>query len=65
VHIAKSVRGDQIVFNIWAVRTSEVRFTAEEEKELWSTLPEKKFRDASDYRGGDKLNQFIEKSRPQ
>jgi len=66
MHLAKeNVHGNQIVFNIWAVRTSDIRFTADEDKELWSTLPEKKFRDAADYRGGDKLNQFIEKSKQQ
>lgn len=54
--------GGQPVFNVWAVPTKAVRFTAPEENDLWSTLPEKKFRDASDYKGGDKLTQIIEKS---
>lgn len=46
--------------NIWAVRTANIRFTRDDEKELWKTLPEKKFRDASDYKGGDKLKAFLE-----
>lgn len=44
--------------NIWAVRTADIRFTREEEKDLWTTLPDKKFRDALDYRGGERLKQL-------
>ena len=50
------------IYNIWAIATDAIRFTTAEEKELWLTLPEKKFRDASDYKGGDKLKEFLEKS---
>jgi ring-1,2-phenylacetyl-CoA epoxidase subunit PaaB len=50
-----------IVFNIWAIRTKDIRFSTEEEREFWSTLPEKKFRDATDYKGGDKLKEFLER----
>jgi ring-1,2-phenylacetyl-CoA epoxidase subunit PaaB len=54
---------EKIVYNIWAIRTSEIRFTTQEEKDLWVTLPEKKFRDAADYKGGDKLKEFLERSK--
>jgi ring-1,2-phenylacetyl-CoA epoxidase subunit PaaB len=50
------------VFNIWVIRTDEIRFTSVEEKDLWLTLPDKKFRDASDYKAGEKLKTFIEKN---
>lgn len=53
----------KIVYNIWAIGTETIRFTQPEEKELWITLPEKKFRDASEYKGGDKLKEFLEKSK--
>lgn len=59
----KYVQGDRIIFNIWAIPTGAIRFTAPEDLNLWVTLPEKKFRDASDYRGGEKLNKIIEKLR--
>jgi ring-1,2-phenylacetyl-CoA epoxidase subunit PaaB len=59
----KIFKNDKIVYNIWAVRTSDIRFTSPDEKELWLTLPEKKFRDASDYKGGDKLKEFLEKAK--
>ena len=46
--------------NAWAVLTQDIRFTLAEEKDLWNTLPEKKFRDAAEYKGGDKLKVFLE-----
>jgi ring-1,2-phenylacetyl-CoA epoxidase subunit PaaB len=49
------------VVNIWAIPTADFRFTSEGETDLWHTLPEKKFRDAADYKGGDKLKQVVEK----
>ncbi|HMV08802.1 MAG TPA: phenylacetic acid degradation b [Cyclobacteriaceae bacterium] len=55
-------KNDKTVYNIWAVRTSDIRFTSAEEKDLWLTLSEKKFRDASDYKGGDKLKEFLERN---
>jgi ring-1,2-phenylacetyl-CoA epoxidase subunit PaaB len=54
---------DKIVYNIWAIRTTDIRFTSPEEKDLWITLPEKKFRDAADYKGGDKLKEFLERTK--
>jgi ring-1,2-phenylacetyl-CoA epoxidase subunit PaaB len=54
---------DKIVYNIWAIKTSDIRFTKPEEKDLWTTLPEKKFRDAIDYKGGDKLKEFLERTK--
>jgi ring-1,2-phenylacetyl-CoA epoxidase subunit PaaB len=59
---AKNQFREKIVFNIWAVRTADIRFTRPEEKDLWITLPEKKFRDASDYKGGEKLKEFLERN---
>jgi ring-1,2-phenylacetyl-CoA epoxidase subunit PaaB len=59
---AKQTLNTKPVYNIWAIETSRIRFTSPEEKELWLTLPEKKFRDAGDYKGGDKLKDFLERS---
>jgi ring-1,2-phenylacetyl-CoA epoxidase subunit PaaB len=59
----KKFSTDKLVYNIWAIRTNDIRFTSAEEKELWLTLPEKKFRDASDYKGGDKLKEFLERAK--
>lgn len=58
---AKKLKGDKTICNVWAIKTSDIRFTKTEDKDLWTTLPEKKFRDAAEYKGGDKLKDFIEK----
>ena len=50
------------VFQVWAIRTDDIRFTTVDESDLWKTLPEKKFRDASDYKGGEKLKEFLDKN---
>lgn len=51
-----------VVYNVWAIPTSTIRFTSEEEQDLWNTLPEKKFRDAAEYKGGERLKSFLEKT---
>ena len=61
---AKHKFSGKIVYNIWAIRQSDIRYTTPEELDLWTTLPEKKFRDAADYKGGDKLKTFLEKQNP-
>lgn len=59
--LAKKTLNNKVVYNVWAVRKSDIRFTTPEEGDLWTTLPEKRFRDAADYKGGDKLKSFLEK----
>jgi ring-1,2-phenylacetyl-CoA epoxidase subunit PaaB len=62
MHVAKTLlKKDKIIYNIWAICKNDIRFTTPEELDLWITLPEKKFRDASDYKGGDKLKEFLER----
>lgn len=58
---AKKKFGTVKVYNVWAIPSDKIRFTLPEEKDLWKTLPEKKFRDAAEYKGGDKLKEFLEK----
>jgi ring-1,2-phenylacetyl-CoA epoxidase subunit PaaB len=58
----RELKSDKVIYNIWAIRTADIRFTTPEEADLWITLPEKKFRDAADYKGGDKLKNFLEQS---
>jgi ring-1,2-phenylacetyl-CoA epoxidase subunit PaaB len=58
----KQLSQGKLVFNVWAIRTSDIRFTQPEEADLWMTLPDKKFRDAADYKGGDKLKEFLERN---
>jgi len=57
----KDFSSDKVIYNIWAIPASSIRFTSEVEEDLWLTLPDKKFRDAAEYKGGDKLRVFLEK----
>lgn len=59
--VARQSLNTNQVFNVWAVRSAAIRRTQAEEAILWNTLPDKKFRDASDYKGGDKLKEFLER----
>lgn len=59
----KEFNTGKVIYNVWVIATDKIRFTTAEEKELWLTLPEKKFRDASDYKGGDKLKNFLERTK--
>ncbi len=59
----KNLNFSKTIYNVWAISTDTIRFTTQEEKDLWITLPEKKFRDASEYKGGDKLKVFLEKNK--
>ncbi len=49
----------KVIYNVWAIAADQIRFTTPEDQELWITLPEKKYRDAAEYKGGDKLNDFL------
>lgn len=60
---SKQLKGAKQVFNVWVIRTSDIRFTNQDDMDLWVTLPEKKFRDAAAYKGGDKLKTFLEESK--
>jgi ring-1,2-phenylacetyl-CoA epoxidase subunit PaaB len=64
MQLAKDLFGaGKVVYNVWAIEKSNIRFTSPEELDLWNTLPEKKFRDASDYKGGDKLKEFLDRQK--
>jgi ring-1,2-phenylacetyl-CoA epoxidase subunit PaaB len=60
---AKEKFNNKLVYSVWAIRTADIRFTSAAERDLWLTLPEKRFRDAADYKGGDKLKNFLEKQK--
>ena len=50
------------VYNVWVIKNSDIRFTDDEDKIIWNTLHEKKFRDASDYKAADKIKAFKERT---
>ena len=49
------------VYNVWVIKTADILFTNDEDKIMWNTLHEKKFRDASDYKAADKIKAFKER----
>lgn len=58
--IAMKNRNDgKIIHNVWAIRKTDIRFTGAEDLDFWHTLPDKKFRDAAEYKGGEKLKDFL------
>ncbi len=46
--------------NVWVVPTGDFHFNAEEDSDLWATLPEKKYRDAIFYKAGEKIQRYKE-----
>lgn len=60
MHKSKVILQDgKPIYNVWAIRKSAIRLTQPDEVILWKTLPDKKYRDAADYRAGDKLTRFL------
>ena len=50
-------------YAFWAMDRRAIRFTSPEEQDFWQTLPDKKFRDAAAYKGGEKLQRFLDTPR--
>ncbi len=62
--MAKKIFGGIKVFNVWIIPASLIRYTSAEEIDFWKTLPEKRFRDAGEYKGGEKLKEFLGRKSP-
>ncbi|MCC2546634.1 phenylacetic acid degradation b [Hymenobacter sp. BT175] len=59
LQVAKAVFGDQRpVVNVWVVRSADVLRSDDEDRDIWLTTPEKKYRDAMAYRVQDKIERF-------
>ncbi|GAB2450686.1 hypothetical protein GCM10011375_35960 [Hymenobacter qilianensis] len=56
---AKAVFGDQRpVVNVWVIRSADILRSDEDDRDIWSTTPEKKYRDALAYKVQDKIERF-------
>lgn len=55
--------GGKPIYNVWVIKTTDILFSDENDKVIWETLPDKKFRDAITYKAGDKLKSFKAKHR--
>ena len=53
-----SFSSNKPILNIWVIKDEDIFKTTDEDKAIWSTLPEKQFREATDYRGAEKIKQF-------
>lgn len=54
---------EKTVYNVWIVKTEDILMSDEEDIDIWSTLKDKKYRDAIDYRAADKIKAFKEEQK--
>ena len=59
LQVAKAVFGEQRpVVNVWAVRAADILRSDDEDRDIWTTTPEKKYRDAISYKVQDRIEKF-------
>ena len=59
LQVAKAVFGEQRpVVNVWAVRAADILRSDDEDRDIWTTTPEKKYRDAISYKVQDSIEKF-------
>ncbi len=52
------------IVNVWVVKSKDVLQSAEEDKDMWNTIPEKKYREAIAYKVMDKITKYKEENKP-
>ena len=45
-------------FNVWVAESTNVLFSSDEDRDIWHTLHEKKYREAIAYKSSEKIDQF-------
>lgn len=61
---AKQQFGDKgPIVNVWVVKSKHVLQSAEEDKDMWLTVPEKKYREATAYKVMDKITKYKEEQK--
>lgn len=59
LQVAKAVFGEQRpVVNVWAARSADFLRSDDEDRDIWTTTPEKKYRDAISYKVQDRIERF-------
>ncbi len=59
LQVAKAVFGElRPVVNVWAVRSADMLRSDAEDRDIWTTTPEKKYRDAISYKVQDRIERF-------
>jgi len=55
---------EKSILNIWVAKASDfLKIEGEDFADIWETLPEKKYRDAMDYKATDKIKRFKEEQK--
>lgn len=47
------------ILNAWVAKSSDFYESTEEDREMWNTLPEKTFREAIEYKGQAKIEEYL------
>ena len=59
LQVAKAVFGEQRpVVNVWAVRAADIRRSDDEDRDIWASTPDKKYREAISYKVQDRIEKF-------
>ena len=59
LQVAKAVFGEQRpVVNAWAARSADFLRSDDEDRDIWTTTPDKKYRDAISYKVQDRIERF-------
>jgi len=59
LQVAKAVFGEQRpLVNVWAVRAADILCSDDEDRDIWTTTPDKKYREAISYRVQDRIEKF-------
>ena len=56
----KEYPSDKPVFNVWIIKSEHILSSEEDDVDIWDTLKEKQYREATDYRAQDKIKAFKE-----
>lgn len=51
------------IVNVWVVKSKHVLQSAEEDKDMWTTIPEKNYREAIAYKVMDKITKYKEENK--
>ena len=62
---AKNAFGEKgPIVNVWVIKSNDLLQSAEEDKDMWTTIPEKKYREAIAYKVMDKITKYKEDNKP-
>lgn len=57
-HLAAQQNPSLLCYNVWVIKNTSLLFTDQEDKDIWNTLIEKKYREAIAYKAADKIARF-------